>query len=448
MTIANNDQASASAKLLATIQIATPHDGYRLPLGDAQPVLRKGVNLPAQATCRFTNATAPSSNTDKPPLTVELFFGDNKHKADNISLGEFKLPGIPYAPPGPEKIELKIAVNVNHILSILLVDDGNPRFKSIGFIDISRLEPPPTVSRPESSNDNLQGIDLGDMFGHLFGPQAPGKPPAMRVDLEKLITQVFDPQGPRKKIPVSGENISQELTVSFEEAFAGTRKKIPVLSDTNCPVCEGSGVRPGKHLQQCADCQGTGVKRTEKLDVLGRSVASQTCPTCGGEGQVNPHPCARCQGKAWVQAHRAVTVHIPAGIDYGAVVRTLYQGEPGRNGGLAGHLDVTVAIDNHPIFSRVGRDVCIHLPVSTPRAKTGGQLRVPGPEKGSYFLINLPPGTRNGTTVEVYQCEEYTLTGIIETYHPSLLIMAPDARKRLEAIKRALGDRDYEFMTN
>ena len=78
----------------------------------------------------------------------------------------------------------------------------------------------------------------------------------------------------------------------------------------------------------------------------------QTCPECGGTGQIIKEKCKDCHGTGYIAKRKKISVMIPAGIDNGQSVRIRDKGEPGINGGPRGDLLVEVMISGHPIFQR------------------------------------------------------------------------------------------------
>ena len=50
------------------------------------------------------------------PISIELYFGDNKLPQDNVSIGEFELKTIPPAPTEPKEIELLVSLDSEQTL--------------------------------------------------------------------------------------------------------------------------------------------------------------------------------------------------------------------------------------------------------------------------------------------------------------------------------------------
>jgi curved DNA-binding protein len=93
-------------------------------------------------------------------------------------------------------------------------------------------------------------------------------------------------------------------------------------------------------------------------------------------------------------------VKIPAGIKPGGALRLSGKGEPGRNGGAAGDLLVTVEIAAHPYFRREGNNVLVDLPLTLTEAALGAKVDVPT-LTGEQVTLTIPPGTPSGARLRL-----------------------------------------------
>jgi len=217
--------------------------------------------------------------------------------------------------------------------------------------------------------------DLGDLFGNLFGGGQGG--------------------GGRKAAHRGGD-LQYDLTLSFEEALAGTSTKVDVRRPETCATCKGSGAKPGTSPTTCPTCQGSGhVSQGQGLFGF-----SRPCPRCGGSGTIIESPCPTCKGKGKVVKVKPLTVNIPAGVTDGGKLRFAGKGEPGIGGGPAGDLYVVTHIKPHPYFTRDGADVVIELPVTIVEAALGAEVTVPTPDGGKVKL-KVAPGTADGKVLRV-----------------------------------------------
>jgi hypothetical protein len=86
------------------------------------------------------------------------------------------------------------------------------------------------------------------------------------------------------------------------------------------------------------------------------------CNACGGEGVHS-----RVSG---------VSITIPAGVEDGQALRLLGKGDAIR-GGKPGHLDVVLAVQRHPRFTRQGGDLIVEIEIAPELAASGGRVTVP-----------------------------------------------------------------------
>ena len=100
----------------------------------------------------------------------------------------------------------------------------------------------------------------------------------------------------------------------------------------SCDSCQGSGARSGSGKTTCGRCHGQGAIRMQQ----GFFSVQQTCPECGGSGQVIKDPCPDCMGQGRVKKTKTLSVKIPAGVDTGDRIRLSGEGEAGEQGAPAG----------------------------------------------------------------------------------------------------------------
>jgi len=217
------------------------------------------------------------------------------------------------------------------------------------------------------------GVDLGDLFGDLFGSRRSGVPQ-----------------------PHRGRDVQVDVDLTFEQAFAGTSMQVQIERAETCDTCKGSGAKPGTTPVTCSTCGGTG-SVSEGQGMFG---FARPCPRCNGSGQVIENPCPACRGAGSVVRLKPVTVNVPAGATDGGKLRFKGKGEAGVNGGPAGDLYVVTRIKPHPYFRRHGADVVIELPLTISEAALGADIRVPAPG-GERVKLKVPPGTQTGKTFRI-----------------------------------------------
>jgi molecular chaperone DnaJ len=117
------------------------------------------------------------------------------------------------------------------------------------------------------------------------------------------------------------------------------------------------------------------------------------CPKCNGTGRVSD-ACSTCHGEGVVSRSEPVEFRIKGGTRDGQRIRLQGKGNAGTNGGAAGDLYLIVRTGTHPVFSRVGDDIHLTVPVTVPEASLGAKVDVPTIDGRAQ--LKIPPGTQNG----------------------------------------------------
>ena len=219
--------------------------------------------------------------------------------------------------------------------------------------------------------------DLGDIFGSFFGGG-------------------FGGGGRARSGPQRGESLRTRLTITFEEAAFGCEKEVSIDRVEQCETCKGTGAAPGTSPETCPACGGSGQVQQRRQTPMGVFATTGPCPRCGGTGKIIASPCKDCGGSGQVRRRKTLKVTIPAGIDNGQIISLRGQGSAGKNGGPAGDLQIVITVQPHQLFRRDGADVYCDAPITFTQAVLGGDLEIPTIDgKVSY---TLPEGTQTGST--------------------------------------------------
>ena len=227
------------------------------------------------------------------------------------------------------------------------------------------------------------GADFGDMFGDIFG-------------------DLFGGAGRRGRAnngPMKGMNIHKSIRITFEEAIFGCEKELELVLKDPCQKCNGTGAKPGTSPQTCPKCGGRGQVVYTSQSFFGTVQNVQTCPDCHGSGKIIREKCPDCGGTGYVASKKKIKVTIPAGIDNGQSVRIRDKGEPGTNGGPRGDLLVEVNVSRHPIFQRQDMHIFSTVPISFAQAALGGDIRVKTVD--GEVIYTVKPGTKTDTKVRL-----------------------------------------------
>ena len=102
--------------------------------GVLTPLVERNTTIPTEKKQVFS--TAADNQT---AVTVKVFQGERKMAADNRLLGEFNLDGIPPAPRGMPKVEVKFDIDANGILNVSAKDLGTGKEANVKIQQSSGL---------------------------------------------------------------------------------------------------------------------------------------------------------------------------------------------------------------------------------------------------------------------------------------------------------------------
>jgi DnaJ-class molecular chaperone len=91
---------------------------------------------------------------------------------------------------------------------------------------------------------------------------------------------------------------------------------------------------------------------------------------------------------------RTIDVKIPPAARDGSVIRVAKQGQPGSNGTEPGDLFITLKIKPHTVFSVVGDDIAVDVPITPWEAVLGAAIEVPTIDGKAEMKI--PAGSQGG----------------------------------------------------
>ena len=200
--------------------------------------------------------------------------------------------------------------------------------------------------------------------------------------------------------PRSGEDISQRVNLTFEEAVFGCDKDIEINRVEPCHRCSGAGNEPGTAVNTCRTCNGSGQVRRAQRSVFGQFAVTTPCSSCNGNGRSIETPCSNCRARGFERRRRTRTVTIPAGVDDGMQVRITGEGDAGSNGGPPGNLYVQVRVREHPLFMRDDSDLVYRTSLNMAEAALGTNMPIPTLE-GDDVDLEIPAGTQSGSEFRV-----------------------------------------------
>ena len=230
---------------------------------------------------------------------------------------------------------------------------------------------------------DFNGADFGDIFGDIFGDLFGGRRGSAGA----------------RSGPMKGANLRTSVRITFEEAVFGTEKEIELTVKEECKTCHGTGAKPGTSPETCPKCGGKGQVVFTQQSFFGTVRNVQACPDCGGTGKIIKEKCTDCHGSGFVPMKKRFAVTIPAGIDNGQCKRLAGQREPGINGGPRGDVLVEVIVGQHPIFQRQDTNIYSTVPVSFAVAALGGEVVIDTVD--GKVIYDVKAGTQTDTRVRL-----------------------------------------------
>ncbi len=325
--------------------------------------------------------------------------------------------------PGDKEAEIRFK-EVNEAYDVLSDDDKRQKYDQYGH---AAFDPSAGGYGGGAGFGGFSSdFDFGDIFSSFFG----GGGGSSRS---------------RKNAPIPGEDVTVNITLTFEEAVFGCKKDINYSRIVECPDCHGTGAEDNSGIETCSACRGTGSVTVQQQTILGYMQTQRTCSACRGQGKIIKNPCKNCNGKKYIKVSKKQTVTIPEGIDSNQRIIQRGQGSAGRNGGPAGDLIVVVTVKPHKFFERRGNNVYCEEPISFAEAALGAEIDIPtlggGTEK-----YRIPEGTQTGTSftlkgkgiadVHTKKKGDYILTVAVETPRN----LSSEQKKLMEKFAETLGE--------
>ena len=297
--------------------------------------------------------------------------------------------------PGDKKAEEKFK-EISEANDVLSDEKKRKVYDQVGFysdqIDPAQAE---AYARQQASGGqppvDFGGFDFSGFQGG-GGPQQ-GAGSQSWGSFKDIFSGIFSgaqqPQRPRG--PQPGTDLEYQATVDFWTAIRGGQARIQINRQETCPTCHGEAQNPSQTggPVQCPECNGTG----HVTQMGGRMKFNIACPRCNGTGRIT-NTCATCHGEGVVNRTETVDFRIKAGTRDGQRIRLQGKGNSGINGGAAGDLFLIVRTGMHPVFTRMGDDIQLTVPVTIAEASLGGKVDVPTIDGRAQ--LKIPPGTQSG----------------------------------------------------
>ena len=219
--------------------------------------------------------------------------------------------------------------------------------------------------RESTHGAGFEAGDMSDFFSQFFGF---GESPftARRTGPGNFQSFSFGAKPRPQKAP----DLTADVRIALEEAMKGTKRRLELTAEDECPVCAGSGM----------------VAAEQKQGKVRLIRSAQPCSNCGGSGVI--------------PSRRTLEVSIPPGVTEGTRIRLKGQGGKGLSADLNGDLFLTVHLEPHPVFAVSSRDLRVMLPVWDYEAALGAEVTVPL-VGGGKISLSIPPDSQTGKTLRL-----------------------------------------------
>jgi molecular chaperone DnaJ len=197
--------------------------------------------------------------------------------------------------------------------------------------------------------------------------------------------------GTRRSAAQRGADLRYDLEITLEEAYSGMSAQLRIPRLETCEACKGNGAAPGTQPETCPTCGGTGQVRYQQ----GFFSVARTCHACRGAGRTIKTPCLECKGIGRIEREKQMEVRIPAGVETGSRLRVQSEGEAGTQGGPPGDLYVVIHLAEHEQFERQGSNIYSAVPISFAQAALGAEVFIKTLEGEEQ--LKIPMGTQTGT---------------------------------------------------
>ena len=304
--------------------------------------------------------------------------------------------------PNDKKAEEKFK-EISEANDVLSDEKKRKVYDQVGFYS-DQIDPATAEAYARQQSGARQGppVDFGgfDFSGFQGGPVSGARPgsgaaqdsgSASWGSFRDIFSGIFSGNEQaargRGRVPEPGTDLEYQVPVEFWTAIRGGNARIEVRRQEVCPTCHGQASSGAP--MTCPECSGTG----QVTQMGGRMKFNIACPRCGGSGRVSD-ACPTCHGEGLIYKTENIEFRIKAGTRDGQRIRLQGRGNAGTNGGPQGDLYLIVKIGAHPVFTRVGDDIHLTVPITIAEAALGAKVDVPTIDGRAQ--LKIPPGTQSG----------------------------------------------------
>ena len=192
-----------------------------------------------------------------------------------------------------------------------------------------------------------------------------------------------------------GSDVEVGIRLPLDDAVKGAHPTIEVPQNGPCPDCHGTGAKDGTALETCPECGGVGQVRRSRSRGYTQFITVGECPRCHGTGRRIIEKCPACSGTGRRRSVERIEVTVPPGMEDGSVLRIAGHGGPGIDGAGAGDLFVQVLFEPSDHIRREGTEAYTETTVPLVTAVLGGEVPVRTIE--GHAELKIPAGTQPET---------------------------------------------------
>ncbi|XP_034390319.1 dnaJ homolog subfamily A member 4 [Cyclopterus lumpus] len=236
------------------------------------------------------------------------------------------------------------------------------------------------LSNPEKRDLYDQGGEQAIKEGGMSGGTSP-------MDMFNM----FFGGGGRMQRERRGKNVVHQLSVTLDEMYKGSTRKLGLQKSVICEKCEGYGGKKGA-LEKCSTCKGRGVQ--VKVQQIGPGMIQQIqsmCADCQGQGEkfTSKDRCKNCNGRKVERKKKILEVHIDKGMRDGQKITFTGEGdqEPGLEPG-----DVIIVLDQkeHAVFQRKDHDLTMKMNIKLAESLCGFKKTIQTLDDRMLIISSLP----------------------------------------------------------
>jgi len=188
-----------------------------------------------------------------------------------------------------------------------------------------------------------------------------------------------------------GKDLIHQISVTLEELYNGSVRKLSLQKNVICDKCEGRGGKEGC-CEKCKTCKGSGMyTRIQQLGIGIVQQIKQVCPECRGQGEIisEKDKCKKCEARKVVRERKVLEVHIDKGMTDGQKITFSNEGdqEPGLQAG-----DIIIVLDEqeHEVFKRSSTNLLMQMKLELVESLCGFHKSIQSLDSRDLIISTLP----------------------------------------------------------